>query len=99
MKISDLDVRELVDVISAAIAPVLFEGADQKVAPHVWRERVKLHAEVMGRVTAVLQCGDEVGPEIHEFIELCTQHMQTGYEPCVSEILGPGGSLSKIHKL
>lgn len=99
MKISDLDVGELVRVISSAIAPVLFEGVDQKVAPHVWRERLKLNAEVMGRITAVLQCGDEVGPDIHELIELCTRHMQTGYEQSFFEVLGPGGSLSKAHKL
>jgi hypothetical protein len=99
MNISDLDVGELVGVISNAIAPAIFKGVDQNATPHLWRERVKLNAEVMGRITAVLQCGDEVGPEIHELIEFCTQRMQTGYEQSFSKILGPGGSLSKIHKL
>ncbi|PKH81915.1 hypothetical protein CXF97_13430 [Pseudomonas sp. Choline-02u-1] len=99
MKMSELDVAELISVISTAIAPTLFKGVDEKAAPHVWRERVRLNAQVMGRIAAVLHCGDEVGPDIHELIELCTRHMQTGYEQSFSEVLGPGGSLSKIHKL
>ncbi|WP_282410547.1 hypothetical protein [Pseudomonas sp. PS02303] len=99
MKVSDLDVGELVSVISTAIAPLLFKDVDQNVAPHLWRERAKLNAEVMGRIMAVLQCGDDVGPDIHELVELCTRHMQTGYEQSFSEVLGPGGSLSKAHKL
>ncbi|UVL53939.1 hypothetical protein [Pseudomonas sp. B21-035] len=98
MKISDLDVIELLDVITQAISPVLFKGLDQNTAPHLWRERVKLNAEIIGRITAVLQCGDEVGPEIHDLIELCTRNMQAGYEKSFSEVLGPGGSLSKIHR-
>lgn len=98
MKVSDLDIPELLGVISPAISEVMFKGLDQSTPAHVWRERVKISAEVMGRITAVLQCGDEVGPEIHDLIALCTGHMQTGCEQSFASVLGPGGSLSKIHK-
>lgn len=98
MNVSDLDVLELLGVINKAISPVLFRGVDQHSAPHLWRERVKLNAEITGRIMAVLQCGDKVGPEIHELIELCTRHTQTSYEESYSYFFGPGGSLSKFSK-
>ncbi|WDG79142.1 hypothetical protein PUP68_12065 [Pseudomonas chlororaphis] len=98
MKISDLDVLELLEVITKAISPVIFKGIDQDTAPHLWRERMKLNAEIVGRITAVLHCGDEVGPDIRDLIEICTRNMHAGYEQSFSEVLGPGGSLSKIRK-
>ncbi|WP_054070259.1 hypothetical protein [Pseudomonas syringae group genomosp. 3] len=98
MKISDLDVAELLGVISPAISDVLFRGLDRSTPANVWRERIKISAEVMGRITAVLQCGDEVGPDIQELIDICTRHMQSGYEESFAMVLGPGGSLSKIQK-
>lgn len=98
MRVSDLDVPELLDVITKAISPVIFKGIDQDTPPHIWRERMKLNAEIVGRITAVLHCGDEVGPDIGELIEICTRNMRASYEQSFSEVLGPGGSLSKIRK-
>lgn len=97
MKVSDLDVPELLGVINKALSPVLFRGVDQHSAPHLWRERVKLNAEITGRIMAVLHCGDEVGPDIRELIELCTRHTQTSYGEEFSWFFGPGGALSRSH--
>ncbi|MFV3314127.1 hypothetical protein [Pseudomonas sp. NY15374] len=99
MKISDLDVGELVAAVSTAIAPIVFEGVDREVEPQVWRQRAQLNAEIMGRITAVLQCGDEVGPDIRELIDRCTDHMKVAFERSFAELLGPGGTLSEDHKL
>lgn len=96
MKVTDLDVAELVDVIGQALVPVLYRGLDSSTAPHVWLERSRLNAEVMGRVAAVLQCGEVVGPEIFPMIDVCTSRMAQSYAESFGALLGPKGSLSKL---
>ncbi|WP_405646490.1 hypothetical protein [Pseudomonas sp. Ld6] len=96
MKISDLDVAELVDVIGQALVPVLYRGLDASTAPHVWRERSQLNAELMGRLVAVIQCGDVVGPDVFPLIDVCTARMAESYAESFGALLGPAGSLSKL---
>ncbi|MFT0517258.1 hypothetical protein [Pseudomonas faucium] len=95
MKVSDYDAGELINAISSAISPVIFRGVGKDTPAHVMRDRMKVSAEIMGRITAVLHCGDEVGPDILERIERSIEHFKVAYEGSLSETLGPGGSLSK----
>lgn len=98
MKVSELDVGKLVDAISSAIYPVVFDGVDGSAPPKDIRERAMVHSEVMGRIMGVLLCGDEVGHEVFDLIDRSVLHMKASHAETFGELLGPGGSLSKIHK-
>lgn len=89
MKISDLDVEELIGAISLAIAPVIFSDVTIETPAYVSRERVKIMAEIMGRIGGVLASGDEVGPDIHDLIAVYTSCMQEGYEGSFSFLFSP----------
>ncbi|MHC8388408.1 hypothetical protein ACYZTM_10300 [Pseudomonas sp. MDT2-39-1] len=99
MKISDLDTGKLNEVINSAIFPVVFEGVGAQTSPSEFRERADLNAEIMGRIMGVLLCNDEIGQEIFDLIDRGVAHMKAVHAESFSELLGPGGSLSKIHKL
>ena len=99
MKISDLDTGKLIEVINSAIFPVVFEGVGAQTSPSELRDRANLNSEIMGRIMGVLLCNDEIGPEIFDLIGRSVAHMKAGHAESFSELLGPGGSLSKIHKL
>lgn len=99
MKISDLDTGKLIEVINRAIFPVVFEGVTAQTPPSELRNRANLNAEVMGRIMGVLLCKDEIGQEIFDLIDLSVAHMKEGHGESFDELLGPGGSLSNIHKL
>ncbi|MCV4287862.1 hypothetical protein OH708_08095 [Pseudomonas capsici] len=98
MKLSDLDVGEMIGPISNAISPVIFEGAGESMPASELRARAKLHSEVMGRIMGVLLCGDEVGQDVFGLIEQSIVRMSECNSQAFGELLGPGGSLSKIHK-
>ncbi|WP_411835625.1 hypothetical protein ACLBNB_19805 [Pseudomonas chlororaphis subsp. aurantiaca] len=99
MNISDLDMERLIDAISGAVFPVVFEGIGDHTAPSELRERANLNSEIMGRIMGVLLCGDEVGQEVFDLIDRSVGHMKASHAQSFGELLGPGGSLSKIHKL
>ncbi|RON82423.1 hypothetical protein BK635_13045 [Pseudomonas chlororaphis] len=99
MKISDMDMGKLVDAIGSATFPVVFEGIGEHTPPSELRERANLNSEIMGRIMGVLLCGDEVGQEVFELIDRSIGHMKASHAESFEELLGPGGSLSKIHKL
>jgi len=99
MKVSDLDTGKLIEVINRAIFPVVFEGVDAQTSPSELRDRANLNSEIMGRIMGVLLCNDEVGEEIFDLINRSVAHMKTGHAESFGELLGPGGSLSKIHKI
>ena len=99
MKISDLDTGKLIDVINIAIFPVVFDGIGAQTFPSEFRDRENLNSEIMGRIMGVLLCDDEIGQEIFGLIDLSVARMKESYGERFGELLGPGGSLSKIHKL
>ncbi|MGJ7515674.1 hypothetical protein ACSFE6_15275 [Pseudomonas baetica] len=96
MKIADLDMRELIDAIGVAVVPVIFKDVNNETPPYVLRERFRLNAEIMGRFAAVLYCGDEVGLETLDLINLFTTHMQLEHLQSMNQLLGPEGDLSKF---
>jgi hypothetical protein len=96
MDIADLNVAELIDSISRALVPVVFKGVGPDTPPYAVRERAQLNAEIMGRFAAVLYCGNKVGPDILELIELFTGHMHVEYQHAMGQFLGPGGALSVL---
>ncbi|MFW3166272.1 hypothetical protein WBQ28_17465 [Pseudomonas syringae pv. syringae] len=98
MKVSDVDVGKMIGPINNAIFPVVFEGIDGGTPASELRERAKLQAEIMGRIMGVLLCGDEVGQDVTCFIEQSIKRMKECNSQTFGELLGPGGSLSKIHK-
>ncbi|MFJ2549494.1 hypothetical protein ACIOVF_23950 [Pseudomonas sp. NPDC087612] len=89
MKISELDVNELVRKISVAIAPVIFSGVSENTPASLSRERVKIMSEIMGRIGGVLASGDELGPDLHALIAAYTDGMKEGYEESFSYLLRP----------
>ena len=99
MKISDLDTGKLIEAINSAIFPVVFEGVGAQTSPSELRNRANLNSEIMGRITGVLLCNDEIGQEIFDLIDLSVARMKESHAETFGELLGPGGSLSKIHKL
>ncbi|KAA8689559.1 hypothetical protein ALO80_101847 [Pseudomonas caricapapayae] len=98
MKITDLDVGKMIGPISNAIFPVVFEGVDGSAPASELRKRASLHSEIMGRIMGVLLCGDEVGHDVVGLIEQSIVRMKESNSQAFGELLGPGGSLSKIHK-
>lgn len=96
MKISDFDIRELIDAIGVAVVPVIFKDVDRNTPSHALRERVLLNAEIMGRFAAVLYSGDEVGPETLDLITIFTTHMRDEHLESMARLLGPDGHLSRI---
>ncbi|MCI3945553.1 hypothetical protein K0038_02595 [Pseudomonas syringae] len=98
MKISDLDVGKMIGPLNDAIFSVVFEGVDGSMTASALRERSKLQSEIMGRIMGVLLCGDEVGQDVTYFIEQSIKRMKECNSQTFGELLGPGGSLSKIHK-
>ncbi|WP_433738204.1 hypothetical protein [Pseudomonas putida] len=99
MKISDLDVGKLIEVIGSAIFPVVFEGIGARTPPSELRDRANLNSEIMGRILGVLLCNDEISQEIFGLIDLSVARMKENQSKTLGESVGPGGSLSKIHKL
>lgn len=96
MKISDLDMSAIIDVIGPAIVPVIFQGVDRSTPAHVLRERARLNAEIMGRFAAVLYCGDEVGYEVVELVEHFSAYMQVEHQLAMKRFLGPAGGMSRL---
>lgn len=96
MKISDLDAGEMIEAISQALAPVIFRGIDRHTAPQLWLERAEVSAEIMGRITAALHCGDEISPDIADEIKACVAYMKASYRKSYAGLLGPDGPLSKL---
>ncbi|WP_422419776.1 hypothetical protein [Pseudomonas sp. GZD-222] len=97
MRIADLDISKLIEAIGIVLASVIFEGVEKDTPAHSLRERAQLNAEIMGRFAAVLYCGDKVGPEVLELIDLFTAHMQEKHLLSMARVLGPGGVLSQMH--
>ncbi|WP_024669634.1 hypothetical protein [Pseudomonas tremae] len=96
MKISDIDLAEFVEAISQALVPLIYKGMDESSPPHVWRERAQLNADVMGRMLAVMHCGEEIGPEVAGLAEMYTKQMRESYAESFGTLLGPLGKLSKV---
>lgn len=96
MKLADLDIGELVEAIGLALIPIIFDGVDKETPAHAVRARARLNAEIMGRVAAVLYCGNRVGPDIGELIELFTRHMCREHLNAFNGVLGPEGHLSRL---
>ncbi|WP_332768578.1 hypothetical protein [Pseudomonas koreensis] len=96
MEIADLDIRELIGAIGSALVPVVFKGVGKKPTPQAVRERLRLNAEIMGRLAAVLYGGEKTGPELIELIDLFTAHMQVEYSGAMKGFLGPEGELSRL---
>lgn len=94
MKISDVDLKDLLVAISGAVAEVLHKESPAGKPAQYFRERSELTAEIMGRITAVLRV-DHLGPTILDDIEKCVGLMQASYRDTAAGLLGPGGSLSK----
>ncbi|CAM3064720.1 hypothetical protein [Pseudomonas plecoglossicida] len=95
MNLTDLDIGKLIEVIGLALVPIIFEGVNKDMPAHALRARARLNAEIMGRVAAVLYCGNRVGPDIAAKIELFTQHMCKAHLDAFNEVLGPEGHLSR----
>lgn len=98
MKISDMDMEILVQAIGEATYSVVFAGIGDATLPSELRAMANLNAEIMGRIMAVLRCGDEVGQEIFDMIDLDVARMKASYGQSFGELLGPGGSLSQLNK-
>ncbi|MGE8064230.1 hypothetical protein [Pseudomonas sp. NPDC089569] len=96
MKIADLDMAELIDAVGVALVPVIFKGVEKETPAYALRERARLNGEIMGRFAAVLYCGDEVGTDILELIDLFTAHMRGKHLQSMDRFLGPGGALSVL---
>lgn len=96
MKISDINMPELIEALSQALVPVIFKGMETETPPHVWRERAQLSADVMGRFIAVIHCGEEVGPEVVELTEIFTKQMRQSYAESFGTLLGPRGKFSTV---
>lgn len=99
MKISDLDMARLVDAVSDAIFPIVFEGVGDHTSPSELRERANLSSEVLGRIMGVLLCGDEVDQQVFDLIDRGVTHMKASHSKRFDELLGPGGTFSKRHEL
>lgn len=98
MNISEADLEKLVQAIGEATYSIVFSGISGKTAPSELRARANLNAEIMGRIMAVLRCGDHVGQEIFELIERDVASMKASYGQSFGELLGPGGTLSQVNK-
>lgn len=96
MKISDIKMPELIEALSQALVPLIYKGLDEKSPPHAWRDRAQLNADVMGRLVAVMHCGDEVGPEVVGLTEIFTKQMRESYAESFGTLLGPRGKFSAV---
>ncbi|MEE3935518.1 MULTISPECIES: hypothetical protein [Pseudomonas syringae group] len=96
MKISEIKMPELIEALSQALVPLIYKGLDENSPPRVWRERAQLNADVMGRLVAVMHCGDEIGPEVVGLTEVFTKQMRESYAESFGALLGPQGRLSKV---
>lgn len=98
MNISDADMEKLVHAIGEATYSVVFAGISAGTAPSELRAKANLNAEIMGRIMAVLRCGDHIGQEFFELIDLDVARMKASYGQSFGELLGPGGTLSQLNK-
>lgn len=98
LKISEVEMVELIDAIGLAIVPVLFKGVDKDTPAYVMRERANVNAEIMGRFAAMLYCGDEVGMEVLDLIAHFTAYMQVEHQHSMKRFLGPDGGMSKLRQ-
>lgn len=94
MKITDLDLKEMIGEISATVSTLVFKGIDAGAPAKDFIDRAALQGEVMGRILAVLMneqiCPDSIGQDV----ERCSAHMQDQIIKQIRSGIGPGGAIS-----
>jgi hypothetical protein len=76
MKITDLDLEEMIVQIAGAVSPFVFRDLGPGTSAKTYTERASLQGEVMGRILAVLMVKEVCGDTVAKDIEACTRHMQ-----------------------
>lgn len=94
MKITDLDLREMLGQISDAVSPFVFAGLDATAPAKAWIDRADLQGEVMGRIMAVLMSEEVCSASIGQDVERCAGHMKEQMIHRIRAGIRPGGSLS-----
>jgi hypothetical protein len=94
MKITDLDLQEMIAEIAGAVSPFVFGDLGPGTPAKTYVERAALQGEVMGRILAVLMsekvCPDSIGQDI----ERCSTYMQEQITKQIRSGIGPGGAIS-----
>lgn len=94
MRITDLDLKEMIGEISGTVSSFVFKDIEAGAPAKDFIERAALQGEVMGKILAVLM-NEEVRPDsIGKDIERCTAHMQEQITKQIRSGIGPGGAIS-----
>lgn len=76
MKITDLDLEEMIVQIAGAVSPFVFGDLGPGTTAKIYAERANLQGEVMGRILAVLMEEEVCGDAVAKNVEACTRRMQ-----------------------
>ncbi|EPJ2807937.1 hypothetical protein ACTHGN_000944 [Pseudomonas putida] len=76
MKITDLDLEEMIVQIAGAVSPFVFGDLGPGTSAKTYTERASLQGEVMGRILAVLMVDQVCGDTVANNVESCIHHMQ-----------------------
>ncbi|AYN16683.1 hypothetical protein CHR29_16625 [Pseudomonas monteilii] len=94
MKITDLDLKEMIGEISGTVSSFVFKDIEPGASAKTYIDRAALQGEVMGRIMAVL-INEEICPEsIAQDVERCVGYMQDQIIKEVRAGVGPGGAIS-----
>ncbi|WP_338791092.1 hypothetical protein [Pseudomonas sp. AE27] len=75
MKITDLNLEEMLGEIAAAVSPFVFGDLGPETPAKTYVERTALQGEVMGRIMAVLMKDEICGDTLVEEVEACSRHV------------------------
>lgn len=76
MKITNLDLEEMIVQIAGAVSPFVFGDLGPGTPAKTYTERARLQGEVMGRILAVLMEDEVCGDTIAKNAEACIRHMR-----------------------
>lgn len=76
MKITDLDLKEMIAQIAVTVSPFVFGDLGPGTSAKTYTERARLQGEVMGRILVVLMEDEVHGDTVAQNVEACVRHMQ-----------------------
>lgn len=89
MKITDLDLEEMIVQIAGAVSPFVFGDLGAGTSAKTYTERANLQGEVMGRILAVLMFEEVSGDEIARAITACACSMRKQTLMQMRNLIGP----------
>ncbi|MFJ2982261.1 MULTISPECIES: hypothetical protein [unclassified Pseudomonas] len=94
MKITDLDLKEMIGEISGTVSSFVFKDIEPGAPAKTYIDRAALQGEVMGRIMVVLMNEQICAESIAQDVERCVGYMQDQIIKEIRAGVGPGGAIS-----